>query len=339
MTLAIFAAIAAPYVWMLSSVKGRFTTGDSGRLNYAWHANGIPRFHWRGQPAGSGAPVHPTRQLNTRPAVYEFGEPVKGTYPIWYDAGYWNEGLKPRFQAAGQIKVIRSALSTYFFVLTRIFGAYAAAFAVLALLAGRGFARDLRAAWPLLAAPAAAFGMYALVHAELRYLGPFAAAAMVVSVAAIRIPPRRMAAAAGCCMAASVILAAGLIRAGNCRPVRNGASASCGRSATGRCPTRREGGIYPAHGRVRQLSVGTAGAGQDRRGNSARRRSRVLGGDGPGEAQNFRACARCRCDVGCGRHPPRRRTQRLASARWDRSLLVPVELDEQSKSQCDTARV
>ncbi|HEX9919123.1 MAG TPA: hypothetical protein VGA87_08150, partial [Pyrinomonadaceae bacterium] len=88
--LAVFLAVSAPFVFALSRAKGRLTIGDTGRLNYAWHVNGTtPFIHWQGESAGgcggSGAPAHPTRKLSDSPALYEFGSPVAGTYPPWYD--------------------------------------------------------------------------------------------------------------------------------------------------------------------------------------------------------------------------------------------------------------
>ncbi len=68
-SLLVFLGISAPLVLMLSAQKGRPTFGDSGKLNYAWAVS--PRTFWRnwqGEPAGSGPPAHPTRQLTAKSA-------------------------------------------------------------------------------------------------------------------------------------------------------------------------------------------------------------------------------------------------------------------------------
>ena len=54
---------ALPYAAGLSWSLGRFTLGESGSLNYAWHVNRLSLMHWQGGPAQFGKPVHPTTQL------------------------------------------------------------------------------------------------------------------------------------------------------------------------------------------------------------------------------------------------------------------------------------
>jgi hypothetical protein len=85
---ATFAAIAVPYIWILSNAKSRFTVGDSGRSNIIWMVNGVPYYNWQGGPSDNGKPIHPTRQLSSNPAIFEFATPVGGTYPPWYDPIY-----------------------------------------------------------------------------------------------------------------------------------------------------------------------------------------------------------------------------------------------------------
>ncbi len=86
-----FLAVSAPWLVALSRAKGRFTFGDSGRLNYsALVSPGGRIINWQGAPPGSGIPVHATRQLVKNPPVYEFATPVGGTYPPSFDPSYWN---------------------------------------------------------------------------------------------------------------------------------------------------------------------------------------------------------------------------------------------------------
>src|SRR5205085_1566110 len=101
--LLVFLFVAMPFVVALSRTEHRLTIGDSARLNYAWYVNRITPFtHWQGEPAGSGTPAHPTRQIFTAPNVYEFAAPVAGTYPPWYDPTYWYAGVTPHINLRQQ---------------------------------------------------------------------------------------------------------------------------------------------------------------------------------------------------------------------------------------------
>ncbi len=66
----IFLLIAAPFIAAISNAKGHFTYGESGKYNYWWHVNAKHIYHWTGTPAGTGVPVHPTRQISDVPAIY-----------------------------------------------------------------------------------------------------------------------------------------------------------------------------------------------------------------------------------------------------------------------------
>ena len=103
----LFLLVCAPFIFALSKAKGRLTFGDTGKLAYAALVSpGTPQIHWQGQPAGSGTPRHPTRKLLDDPPVFEFGEPVVGTYPPWDDPSYWNEGVQPHVRLTAQLRVL-----------------------------------------------------------------------------------------------------------------------------------------------------------------------------------------------------------------------------------------
>src|SRR5207253_2208151 len=92
-----FALLAAPNVVALSGKMGRLSFGEWSSYDYAVYVNGVPSKHWRGEEADTGAAAHPTRKIVGRPATYEFAEPVAGTYPVFYDASYWYDGIRVRF--------------------------------------------------------------------------------------------------------------------------------------------------------------------------------------------------------------------------------------------------
>jgi hypothetical protein len=175
LTFAVFAAIAAPYVWALSEAKGRFTFGDSAKLNVAWHVNGLPNANWQGGPAGNGRPVHPTRQLSTQPAIFEFAKPIAGTYPPWYDPAYWYEGVRIAYRPREFARAIVEQVRLYgYWLHHRQLPLLFALLALFLLSSSKGDALGrLKTLSPVLALGAMPFAMYALVHAESRYLTPF----------------------------------------------------------------------------------------------------------------------------------------------------------------------
>lgn len=101
-----FLAISTPFIAAISWNNHRFTYGDSGKLTIAWRVNGAfpMRLHWQGLGARPAHPEHPTRRIMNWPEVYEFGAPVAGTYPPWYDATYWLAGIDSRFHPSREIR-------------------------------------------------------------------------------------------------------------------------------------------------------------------------------------------------------------------------------------------
>ena len=111
----VFLIVCSPFVFAISKAKGRITYGDTGRLAYATCVSpGSAQIHWQGEPAGSGTPVHPTRKTLESPPVFEFGEPIRGTYPPWDDPSYFNGGARTRFDLRRQLRVFTfSTLSAH----------------------------------------------------------------------------------------------------------------------------------------------------------------------------------------------------------------------------------
>jgi hypothetical protein len=174
-TVLVFAAIAGPYVFALSSAKQRWTLGDSGRLNVVWMVNGVPYAHWQGEPPQNGRPVHPTRQLNASPDVFEFASPIHATYPPWYDPSYWNEGSRIVWRAsdfAGAV-VRETRLYGYLIFHRQIPLLFAVAVLVLAAPKLRTTAENMLVQWPIMLFASLPFVLYAFVHAEGRYVAPF----------------------------------------------------------------------------------------------------------------------------------------------------------------------
>jgi hypothetical protein len=193
-----------PLATVLSLRSGRLSVGDSGRLNYAWHVNGLQQFAgWTGsdiaQPpsslskyglepraasAGSahvfGVPVHPPRRLMEKPLILEFGSPVKGTFPLWYDAAWWYEGARAHFSLRQEIGALRESLAEYENMFSQRIALLAGAIVLFVLGARKTeFPLVSRDPW-LWITPLAALVMYAFVHVEIRYVAVFCVLLCVV---------------------------------------------------------------------------------------------------------------------------------------------------------------
>jgi hypothetical protein len=191
LALLVFAIVGAPFLVTLSAQKGRFTFGDSGRLNYARYVNGIPHIHWQGEIAGNGTPVHPTRRIASAPAAFEFTAPVGGTYPVWYDPSYWYEGARVRFDPVQQAAALVRTGRYYVEHVGLRQGAAIAALVLLYAAIGRQrrYGVDaLGSLWPIWLPALAAGAMYGLVYVEMRYLAGFVVLAWGAAMAAVAVP-------------------------------------------------------------------------------------------------------------------------------------------------------
>lgn len=181
-----FLCFSAPFIIALSNSKGRITIGESGKLNYAWKVNRVPQYiHWQGT-SGYGKPEHPTRKIFAVPTIYEFGTPVGGTYPPWYDPSYWYEGVNTHFnfrmQLARIVTSLRFYIDTFFHTEDKssiwpVFSAsaFAVGYLFFLLLSGRkSFAlRDLLEEYPIILPSVFGLTMYALVSVHPRYVAGY----------------------------------------------------------------------------------------------------------------------------------------------------------------------
>jgi hypothetical protein len=184
----VFLCACAPLIFLFSQQKGRFTFGDSGRVNYAW--NVAPRTqtrNWQGQEPQSGTPVHPTRQLLRHPPVFEFDGPVVGTYPPWTDPSYWNEGLRAHFELRPQIEVLTGTLRSEIRLLLVARPALVVGIIVLALLSGYSWWLNLWSVWPLIAMSVTGLAMYLPLIENDRYLGGFVLVLFALLIAAAQV--------------------------------------------------------------------------------------------------------------------------------------------------------
>ena len=187
---AVFLLVSSPFLIALSWSKGRVTFGDSARLNYAWYVNGVGYRHWQGEPAGSGIPKHPTRKVMEDPAVYEFGSPVGGTYPHWYDPSYWYDGIQPRFNPTRHIKNMLWRPYLYSFFLFALQGSLVIGLFILFYMSRRGrlLIKDIAMSWYLLVPALAGVAMYMQVYLEPRFIGSMITLWVIGLFASVRLP-------------------------------------------------------------------------------------------------------------------------------------------------------
>lgn len=179
MAFVVFAAVAGPYVAALSRQKHRFDFGDSGSLNMAWYVAGTEKMHlepWMTNDFGSASVelVHPEQQLLAKqdPAgmgVYSYRQHALGTYPVWFDATYFNERIVPHVQL-GQLarRDARNVVLVFRYLLN-----HPEALILLALLLFAGARLGLRRTrfwWPAVGLGVAMWAIYGLVNVEERYV-------------------------------------------------------------------------------------------------------------------------------------------------------------------------
>ena len=177
LALVVFTGVALPLVLSLSSMKGRITFGDTGKIAYLEFVNRATRtVHWQGGPPGTGTPLHPTRKIMSDPDVYEFAGPIPGSYSPWYDPSYWYEGARPRFHWKDQSLALFRAANMYL----KMFSVSGVLWVV--LVAVLWLSRSKKLSWGsavkgeavLLMPLVAPVVMYSIVLVEFRYLAPFA---------------------------------------------------------------------------------------------------------------------------------------------------------------------
>lgn len=185
-----FVFVSSPLILLLSHQKGRFTFGDSGKVNYAWYVSPrSPHRNWQGDIPGSGNPVHATRQLLDHPALFEFDGPVIGTYPPWTDPSYWNEGLQWHFKLKPQLEVLEGTVPAEMRVLLRSRPELLTGAIVLGLLSGSVWLLELVELWPLLVLSLLGMGVYLPLVENDRYLGGYVLVMFLLLIGAARLRP------------------------------------------------------------------------------------------------------------------------------------------------------
>ena len=170
----VFAALAGPYIAAISHQRGRLTTGESARLNYAFFIDQTARWHeaHSGDLGHATASFrHPEQVLLDSPAVYSYAQHPVGTYPLWFDPAYWTEGIQPKLYLRGHIQRLARNVA----LLARYVLGHLESLVVLGvlLLAGSFFSRR-RASWmpmlPVMLLGLLVFAIYLPIDFQDRYL-------------------------------------------------------------------------------------------------------------------------------------------------------------------------
>lgn len=196
---AAFAVVAAPWLVGLSMKKGKLTFGESGRIAYALTLQAV-----REDPTPDSVltvadfdPYPPAQTLAASdrlldsPRVYSFGGITQATYPIWYDASYWHEGLQPRITVAEQLQLLMTNLRLYSTLALQLYGAAVIAVAAVFLSSDRrqSLRATLKDTWVLLLPGLAGLAIYSVAFAYTRYVAPFLVLAFLGVFASMRRRP------------------------------------------------------------------------------------------------------------------------------------------------------
>jgi hypothetical protein len=108
---ACFAIVAGPYIGALSHQKGRLDFSDSGTLNYAWYVGGTEKMHLQNDQTNLFGTSevhlkHPEKELMRVPLVLSYKQLPYGTYPDWFNPGFWNDQIKTHSNLHGEIRTV-----------------------------------------------------------------------------------------------------------------------------------------------------------------------------------------------------------------------------------------
>ena len=186
----VFLLISLPFILLISEKKGKLTIGEAGTVTYVRYVNGVPFPHWQGDPLQDVVPIHPSRIVHQSPPVYEFGEPVGGTYPVSTDPSYWYEGIEPRLDFPGLLARLLSSGLVYMEIFFQAQGFLFAAVLAMYLMTKKQTLTVLAVLqrWALVIPAVVAFGLYGMVLVAGRYIGVFVLLFWTDLLANIRLP-------------------------------------------------------------------------------------------------------------------------------------------------------
>ena len=188
------AVLAVPWIFAVGSTRGRAALGSTARLNYAWALDGVTALDSvRGETARSASLPNVPRLVHREPDVRQFAGHLGGTYPPWYDPDRCLQGIAARPSVRAQLGIAARVARVYYPLLVGDLSFWITAVVALYALGSRHPAKGGRNQrewmdWPLAMPALAALGMYWLVGAEPRYVGPFVVLLAVAALTNLRLP-------------------------------------------------------------------------------------------------------------------------------------------------------
>jgi len=168
-----FLLVSLPFILLISNSKGKLTIGEAGTVTYVRHVIGIPYPHWQGDAQLGITPTHLSNIIHESPRVYEFSEPISGTYPITTDPSYWYDGINVQLNARNLFRPLLASGLFYIKLFFQDQGMLVAAMIALYIIQEKSkvsfFEKVKR--WSLVIPSIIAFGLYGLVLVSNRYIG------------------------------------------------------------------------------------------------------------------------------------------------------------------------
>jgi hypothetical protein len=186
----VFIIFVSPFVMITSRALGHFTTGDSGRLNYAWIVNGPETKTWeKDLPGSAPVPFYPGPSVFDSPRVFRVPMLEGVTYAPWYDASRFDKRSHPFFSLRDQLRQLAANLRYSRETLLGQGAALTVPLLILVWHEPKASLRRFAAAWFFTLPALAVFGMYLLVHLVGRFVMGFSLLLWGAVWASAYVPP------------------------------------------------------------------------------------------------------------------------------------------------------
>jgi hypothetical protein len=183
-----FMIATMPFIFFLSRSLGRFTIGETGRLNYAWFACGPETKTWMtGQAYAAPMPFYPGPLLHNNPMVFQVPHISAVAYAPWYDASRFDPRSRILFSLRSQLNRILRNLRPLSVILQSE-EALLLALAILVLFSPHKFLHRFAESWFYTIPILAIIGMYMMVSVTSRFLLAFSPLLWGTALAAVAVP-------------------------------------------------------------------------------------------------------------------------------------------------------
>jgi hypothetical protein len=181
--LVVFLLVCSPLFLATSKHQGKLTFGESGSWNYALYVDGMR--YWETSPSLK----HPVRAILNSPPVFEFGEPIAGTFPPWYDPTYWHQGFVTRVALRASLRNVWQAAGVYAGIFFLPLASMMLGAGLLIAGSHGGPIQSIRRSarwWPIAIPAIATLAIYAPVHVEGRFIAASVSVLLLAAYAGVR---------------------------------------------------------------------------------------------------------------------------------------------------------